>query len=127
MILQPIEFNIANLLHSNDAVAVCQLEGKKLKDMMLNALDRGCGLVVVETPSEETFLIFRTGPAHQGNLVGDVRRWTRQYGYQFFLKLSSEVWTTPRPDVFALPDGREIQIRAVLTMASFFTHWGLSN
>ena len=126
MVLEPLQYDVANLLHSEDAVAVCQLEGEKLKNMLLDVRDRGWGLIVVEALSGEHFLIFPASPVHEGNLLGDVRTWTRQLGYQFFVKLSGEEWTTPERNVFALPDGREIEIRNVLTRAGNFTHSGLS-
>jgi hypothetical protein len=126
MILQPLDYNLPNLLHSDDAVAICQIEGDKLKDMIFAVRDRGWGFVVVESTSGEHFLIFAASTVHQGNLVGDVRRWTRELGYQFFVKLSDQEFPSPRPNVFVLPDGREVEILNVLTRASNFTHWGLS-
>ena len=126
MILQPLDYNVANLLHSTDAVAICQLEGEKLKDMILTVREAGWGLVVIETPSNEHFLIFAARSVHEGNLIGDVRRWSRELGHVFILKRSGEELSTPRSDVFALPDGgREVEIRNILTRASNFTHWGL--
>jgi hypothetical protein len=126
VILQRLEYSLENLLHSEDAVAICQLEGDKLKNMILDVRDRGWGLIVVEATSGEHFLIFAASAVHQGNLVGDVRRWTRQLGYQFFVKLSAQEFETPRPNVFMLPDHREVKIQNVLTRASNCTHWGLS-
>jgi hypothetical protein len=125
MILQPVEYDVANLLHSDNAVAVCQLDGQKLKDMTLTIRDRGWGLVVVEATSGAHWLIFAASPTHQGNLVGDVRRWTRELGYEFFVRLSGEDWPTPKRNTFTLPDGRDIEICNVLTRAGNFTHSGL--
>jgi hypothetical protein len=126
MILQRLEYIVENLLHSDDAVAICQLEGEKLKDLIFDVLESGWGFVVVAATSGEHFLIFAASAFHQGNLVGDVRRWTRQLGYQFFVKLSDQKFPTPRPNVFLLPDGRQVEIQNVLTRASNFTHWALS-
>lgn len=125
VILQPFDYNVANLLHSTDAVAICQLEGEKLKDMILDVREQDWGLVVVETTSKNHFIIFAASAVHEGNLVGDVRRWGRELGYEFFLKRSSEELSTPRPNIFVLPDGREIEIRDVFKRSSNFTHWGL--
>jgi hypothetical protein len=61
---------------------------------------------------------------YHGNLVGDIRKWTREFGYEFLLKRSHKAMSTPRPNGFVLPDGREIQIRNVLTRANNLTHWG---
>ncbi len=127
MILQRLEYDVANLLHSTNAVAICQAEGEKLKDMILTVRDHGWGLVVIETPSGEHWLIFAASHVHQGNLVGDLRKWTQQFGYEFFLKRSGEELFSPRANSFALSGGREIEIESVLTRASNFTHWGLSN
>lgn len=127
VILQRLEYDVAKLLHGTDAVAICQAEGEKLKDMILTGREGGWGLVVIETPSAEHWLMFAAALRHEGNLVGDIREWTRQYGYQFFLKRSDESMPMPRDNTFVLTDGREIEIRSVLTRASNFTHWGLSN
>jgi hypothetical protein len=93
--------------------------------MILTVRERW-GLVVIETPSGEHWLIVAARPVHQGNLVGDIRKWTQQYGYQFYVKRSDEKLSSPRHNSFLLPDGRQIEIRSVLTRASNFTHWGLS-
>jgi hypothetical protein len=126
MILERLGYNVATLLNSDDAVAICELEGEKLKELILDVGERGWGLVVVETPRNEHFLVFAANPVHQGNLVGDVRRWSKERGCNFFVKSSKERIPTPHDDLFILPDGREIQIRAVYTRAGNFTHWGLS-
>jgi hypothetical protein len=125
VILQRLECTVEDLFGSKQAVAICELEGEKLKDMLLTGRSAGWGSVVVETPANEHFLVFSASPAHQGNLVGDIRRWSRQYGYQFFFKRAGERFSAPRPNVFVLPDGREIEIRSVFTRAGNFTHWGL--
>jgi hypothetical protein len=127
MILQPLDYNLPNLLHSGDAVAICQLEGDKLKDMILTVRDQGWGLVVVEAVSGDHFLVCAASAVHEGNLVGDIRRWSREYGYNFFLKPSDQEFAMPRPNVFILPDGREVEIRNVLTRAGNLTHWALSD
>jgi hypothetical protein len=120
------QYAVPSLLRSGDAAAVCHLEGEKLKDMILTVRERGRGLVVVETSPGDHWLIFAASPIHQGNLVGDIRKWTQQYGYQFLIKRSGEELSSPRDNTFALPDGREVEIRSVLTRASNFTHWALS-
>ena len=73
MILKPLAYNVANLLHSDDAVAVCQAEGEKLKDLISLAHDAGWGLLVIETPSGEHVFIVATNRKHEGNLVGEGR------------------------------------------------------
>jgi hypothetical protein len=123
MILQPVEYNVANLLHSSDAVAAVQLDGEELKDMILAVREQDWGAVVVEAASGEHWLMFAARSVQQGNFVGDVRKWSRELGCQFFLKLSNEEWSTPSPNVFVLPDGREVEIQNVLARAGNNTHW----
>ena len=125
VILQPLECTFEDLLNSDSAVAICQLAGRNLTDMHLTVTKRGWGSVVVETTDSQQFLIVDASAVHEGNLVGDVRRWTRQYGYQFFVKRAGERFSTPRSNVFGLPDGREIEVRSVFTRAGNFTQWGL--
>jgi hypothetical protein len=49
---------VANLFDSDDAVAIRQAEGEKLKDLIFPVHDAGWSLLVIETPSHEHFLIF---------------------------------------------------------------------
>ncbi len=127
MILQLIGYNIPALLNSNLAAAICQVEdGERLKSLVMLVRETGWGVVVVQTVSGDHFVVATAHRKHQGNLLGDTRRWTREHGYQFFMKLSDDKFPTPRPNIFLLPDGREIQIQNVLERASNFTHWGLS-
>jgi hypothetical protein len=71
--------------------------------------------------------MFAASAVHEGNLIGDVRRWTKEFSYQFNVKLPYQEWPTPTPDVFVLPDGREIEIANVLTSGGNFTHWGCAS
>jgi hypothetical protein len=127
MILQPIPNQVADVLHSADAVALVQVQGQKLKNMILTVRRAGWGLAVIETTADGHFVMFAASAVHQGNLVGDVRRWTKEFGYEFHLKLPDQEWPTPTPDVFVLPDGREIEIGNVLTIGGNFTQWGLAS
>jgi hypothetical protein len=127
MILQRTDYAVADLLHSDKALAVVQLEGERMKNMALDLHDRRWGSIFVEATSGEHWLMFAASPGQQGNLVGDVRRWTRQYGYTFHLKLSGAAWPTPRANIFVLPDCREVEARKVFSRTSNFTHWGLSD
>jgi hypothetical protein len=125
VILQPIDYNVANLFSSDNTVAICELAADNVKDMLLAVRQRGWGSVVVETTDNDHFLIVTASPLREGNLIGDIRR-CRQHGYRFFFKRAGERFSTPRPNVFVLPGGREIEIRNASTMASNFTHWGLT-
>jgi hypothetical protein len=126
VIFQRLDYDMPSLLRSGETVAICHLEGEKLKDMILTVRERGWGLLVIETPSDEHWLIIAAAPPHEGNLVGDIRKWTQQYGYEFFIKHSGEFISPAREYAFVLPDGREIEIQSILTRASNLTHWGLS-
>jgi hypothetical protein len=125
MILQTLDYSVANLLHSKDAVAICQAEGERLKDLILLMRDAGWGVVVIESVAGDHYVFAAASPVRQGNLLGDVRKWNRDQGYQFFLKRSDKRISTPKPNVFVLPDGREVEIRRTYTIASGFTHWAL--
>ena len=69
MILKPLQYNAANLLHSDDAVAIGQADGERLKDLIFLVHDGGWGLLVIETPSDGHFLIFVANRIHQGRAV----------------------------------------------------------
>jgi hypothetical protein len=122
MILMPIEYDLANVFNSDKAVAICQTEDDGLKNLILMAHDAGWGGVVVEMASGDHYVIAVADPVHQGNLMGDTRRWNREHGYQFFFKRSDERLSTSSEKLLALPDG----VGNVFTRASSFTQWGLS-
>ena len=126
MILQALDYNVPNLLHSKDAVAICQAEGERLKDLILLVRDAGWRVVVVETVTGDHYVIAAASPVHQGNLIGDTRKWGREHGYQSLLKRAAERISGPEPNVMLLPDGRVVEIRRTFTIASGFTHWALS-
>src|ERR1035441_9443718 len=97
MILQLIGYNIPALLNSNLAAAICQVEdGEPLKSLVMLVRETGWGVVVVQTVSGDHFVVATAHRKHQGNLLGDTRRWTREHGYQFFMKLSDDKFPTPR-------------------------------
>lgn len=125
VILQATEFSIATLFASDHAVAICSTEGERLKNLILLVREADWGVVVVQTVAGETYLIARAASVHQGNLVGDIRKWDRDEGYQFVLKRSHEQLSGPRENVFVLPDGRIIEVQRVLAQAGNLTHWGL--
>jgi len=125
MILKRLENNLANVLNSDAAVAICQAGGEDLKNLILLALD-AAGVMVAETVTGDSYAIVTASKLHEGNLVGNVRKWTRQHGYEFFLKRTHERILTIRPNVFVFPNGRELQVMNVWVRASNFTHWGLS-
>jgi hypothetical protein len=125
MILHPLESNIANLLNSDAAVAICQAEGERLKSLILLVRDAGWGLVL-ETASGDHYVIATAHRTQEGNLVGDIRRWNREYGYQFALKPDEQI-SAPKENILMLPDGRVVEIRRTFTIALGFTHWALSD
>ena len=126
MILTPIESNIANLLDSDKTVAICQAGGERLKSIVLLVRDAGWGVVVVETVSGDHFVFAIADASQEGNLVGDIRKWSREHGYQFFLKRSKERMSALKEDILMLPDGRVVKIHRKYTIASGLTNWGLS-
>jgi hypothetical protein len=66
--------------------------------------------LAIETTAPERFLIVAADGIQEGNSVGLVRRWTRQFDLEFALERSHEEITTPktlglataccRPDMF---------------------------
>jgi hypothetical protein len=123
MILTHIEYNIAHVLDSDDAVAICETEGAPLKNLALLVCEAGWGLIVIETASDEHFVIARADGTHESDLVGDTRRWSREYGYRFSLKHSSERICSPRENVFAANDGRKVEIRSTYTALRTARRW----
>ncbi len=126
MILTHIEYDIANLLDSDDAIAICEIEGDGLKNLAFLVAEAGWGLILAETPTEEHFVFARADGTHESNLFSDTRRWGREYGFQFFLKRSRERISTPHANVFMVNDGKRVEVRATYTAALGFSHWGLS-
>ena len=90
MILTSIEFDLSNLLNSDKAVAVCQAQGEHLKSLVFLIRDAGWGVLAIETASDGYYVIAVADAAHQGNLLGDTRRWRRDHGYQFLFKGADE-------------------------------------
>ncbi len=115
MILTHIEYNIANVLDSDDAVAICETEGAELKNLALLVCEAGWGLIVVETASDNHYVIARADAIHESALVRDTHRWNREFGYQFVVKRSSERIATPRENVFVAAGGRMVEILSTYT------------
>jgi hypothetical protein len=126
MILTNLESNIVNLLDSDKTVAICHAEGERLKSIVLLVRGAGYGVVVVEGASGDHFVFAFADASHEGNLIGDVRRWSREHGYQFFLKRSKERMSALKEDILMLPDGGVVEISRTYTIASGLTNWGLS-
>jgi hypothetical protein len=122
MILTPLKYDLSNLFHSDNAVAICKTEGEGLKGLILLVRDAGYGLIVVETESGDYCAIVRAGRDTEQNLIGDIRKWNREHGYQFYFKRTDERISTSPGDIMALPD----RVGNVFTRASNFTQWGLS-
>lgn len=120
------DYPLSDLLHSFYGVAVCQLEPEPLKNTIIELLNRGHRHLVLEATDGSLWLLVAASGTNDGNVVGDARRWTRELGRQFFIKRSNEVFETPTPNSFVLPDGRVIEIRSVLVRPQNFTCWGLS-
>jgi hypothetical protein len=115
MILTHIEYNIANVLDSDYAVAICETEGAQLKKLASLVCEAGWGLIVVETASEDHFVIARADGIDESNLAGDTRRWSREYGYRFLLKRSCERISIPRENVFVVAGNRTVEIHSTYT------------
>ncbi|HUB78397.1 MAG TPA: hypothetical protein VMB03_06350 [Bryobacteraceae bacterium] len=126
MILEKIKYDVTNLLHSDNSVALCRLEGDALRNLYLDVREWDWTVMVAEGVSGEHWLVFAIGPARQGNLVGAVREWTRNLGFQFFVKAAADRWETPRPNTFTLPNGVEVQISAVFSRCQNNTQYILS-
>jgi hypothetical protein len=88
--------------------------------------DAGYGVIVVETASGGHYVIAVADSVHQGNLLGDTRRWCREYGYQFSVKVANERISPAQANIFVLPEDLSSEFRTTYTIASGFTHSGLS-
>lgn len=124
MILQRLEYNVKELMNSDYAVAVCQAEGERLKSLILLVQGAGYAVLVVETASDVYCVI--ASSRNQGKLVFDIHKWKRNQGYQFLVKRCSERLLTPQPNLFVLPDGYEVEIFRIYTVASVYAHRTLS-
>ena len=122
MLLQTFDYDVAKLLRSDAVVAVCRAEGDRLKRLVLLVQQARYGVVVVETADDDYLVIAIAGRRQQVKLANDIRKWSRDPGYQFVLKRSYERFFMPEPNVIAFPDGREIEILGTHTIASVFTH-----
>lgn len=117
MILAPIEYDLGSLFDSDNEIAICRTSSEHLKSLILLVRGAGYGVIVVETASGDHYVIAVADPVHQGNLIGDSRRWNREHGYQFNFKRAAEL---------SSPNGRIVEIARTYTIASGFTHWGLA-
>jgi hypothetical protein len=126
MILTPLKYDLASLLNSNATVVICQADGERLKRLILLLREAGWGVVVVETVAGDHYVVATADPLHQGNLLGDTRRWNREHGYQFFFNRANERISPSQENVFVLPEGSALEIRRTYTIASGFTNWALS-
>lgn len=90
MILTPIEYDLANLLDSDDALAFCEIENERLKHLVFLVCKEGWGVIVIETASGDHFVIARADGNQESNLVWDTCRWSQQHGFQFVLKRSDQ-------------------------------------
>ena len=68
MILTHIEYDLANLLDSDDAIAICEIGGHGLKALAFLVCEAGWGLVVVETVSGDHVVLARADGTHESNL-----------------------------------------------------------
>jgi hypothetical protein len=123
MILTPIEYDLANLLDSDDALAVCEIENEGLKHLVFLVCEAGWGVIVVETASGDHFVIARADGKQESNLIGDTRRWMHEHWFQFVLKRSDRRISTPRENLFVFPDGREVEIATAYTAYTGFRHY----
>ena len=126
MILQALDFDIPALFNSNNAVAICQSESEPLTNLISLVRHAGYGVIVVESDSEDHFVIAATTPTQESKLIGDTRKWTREHGYRFWIKRADERISAPGENDFSLPDGRVVEIHNIYTTAGVFTRLGLS-
>jgi hypothetical protein len=126
MILQTLDFDIPALFNSDNAVAMCQSEGELLTNLISLVRHAGYGVIVVESDSDDHFVVATTNSTHEGTLIGDTRKWTREHGYRFWIKCADERISAPGENDFSLPDGRVVEIHNIYTTAGVFTRLGLS-
>ena len=115
MLLTHIEYNVAHVLDSDDAVAICETEGAELKNLASLVCEAGWGLIVVETPSDDHFVIARADRIHESSFVSDTRKWSREFGYEFILKRSNERISTPGENIFMMAGERTVEVRSTYT------------
>jgi hypothetical protein len=125
MILSPSDSNIATLLQPDKAVAICQAEGQRLKNMILDSLDFGLPCVVLETSTQQHYAVMAVEQKHQGNLIGFIRKQGRE-GYSFLKLFTDEPFPMLRHNMFVPPDCRVIEVQRIMYRASFLTGLGLS-
>ena len=121
MLLQRLEYSVTRLLNSDVPVAVCPVNGERLKRLLLLLQNAGYGVLVVQSAGDDDYVFAIASRKQQGKLVADTRKWKNQ-GYRFVVKRRDERFLTPQPNVFVLPDGRRIRILGIDTVASVFTH-----
>jgi hypothetical protein len=126
MFLHRLQYPLSNLLHSQDPVALLQLDPDPLKATICELYNRGLRHLVLEDQDGSLWLVATADVIRQGNLIGDARRWSRELGRPFYLKRSDEQWETPTPNSFVLPDGKVIEVRSILARPGNNTCWGLS-
>jgi hypothetical protein len=126
VILQQSSYRLANLLHSDDTLALVRAQGDLLKELIIEVWNRGYRHLVIETITGDFYLLVAVGAIQGGNLVGDARRHARS-GLEVVIKRSDEEFETPDDTSFVLPDGRRIEVRRLLIRSSNFTHLGLHN
>lgn len=123
MILTHIEYNIAHVLESDDAVAMCETEGAALKNLALLVCEAGWGLIVVETASDDHLVLVRADGDHESNLFADTRRWSQEYGYKFRLKRSQERLSSPRENALVVAGDRTVVIHSTYTALRTARRW----
>jgi hypothetical protein len=126
MILQTFDFDIPALFNSDNAVAICQSESEPLTNLISMVRHARYGVIVVESDSEDHFVFATTDSTHEGTLIGDTRKWTKEHGYRFWIKRPDERISAPGENDFSLPDGRIVEIHHIYTTAGVFTQLGLS-
>jgi hypothetical protein len=126
MILQSLDFDIPALFDSDKAVALCQSESESLTSLISLVRHAGYTVIVVESDSEDHFVIAATNSTHEDKLIADTRRWTKEHGYRFWMKRADERISAPGENDFSLPDGRVVEIHNIYTTAGVFTRLGLS-
>jgi hypothetical protein len=125
MILTHIEYNIAHVLDSDDAVAICETEGAALKNLALLVCEAGWGLIVVETASDDHLVLARADGMHESNLFADASRWSREHGYKFRLKRSFERISSPRENTFVVAGDRTVEILSTYTALRTARRWNV--
>ncbi|HTP32766.1 MAG TPA: hypothetical protein VMJ75_11360 [Candidatus Acidoferrales bacterium] len=97
-----------------------------MKNTITELWNRGLHHLVLEDSDCRYWLVAAASAVHEGNLIGDGRRWNREIGTPVFIKRNRDQWETPTPNSFVLPNGRVVEVASVLVRPQNNTCWLLN-